>query len=260
MAQPIDILDEQESFRTPLTGSVALHAGILALAFAYTVFHGSSTVERWGDPKSLGGGAVGITAVDRIPLPSRQGRVNPVANDTESQVPSPPVKPQPKPVVREDPKAIAIKGRDAQKTAAKPQSLQKYNPVAQPKDNQVYNRDGQAMTSPMFSQAPGGGGVGSGSASPFGNRFGYYEQLIRDKVARNWRSQDLDSSVKNPVVVLFDILRTGTVQNVRISRSSGNFAADQAAQRAIVMSNPFPPLPAQYERDSATIEFVFRLQ
>jgi TonB family protein len=112
----------------------------------------------------------------------------------------------------------------------------------------------------MFSQAPGGGGVGSGSASPFGNRFGYYEQLIRDKVARNWRSQDLDATVRNPVVILFDILRTGVVQNVRVSRSSGNFAADQSAQRAIVMSNPFPPLPAQYERESATIEFVFRLQ
>jgi hypothetical protein len=154
MAQHIDNLGEQESFRTPLTGSVALHVGIVALAFAYTVFRGSSTVERWGDPKSLGGGAVGITAVERIPLPSRRGRINPVANDTESQVPSPPVKPQPKPVVREDPKPSRSRGRDAAEDGPKPQSLQKYNPVAQPKENQVYNRDGQAMTSPMFSQAP----------------------------------------------------------------------------------------------------------
>ena len=98
----------------------------------------------------------------------------------------------------------------------------------------------------MFSQAPGGGNIGSGSSSPFGNRFGYYEQLIRDKVARNWRSQDLDSSVRNPVVVTFDILRNGSIQNVRVTRPSGNFAADQSAQRAILMSNPFPPLPAQY--------------
>jgi TonB family protein len=124
----------------------------------------------------------------------------------------------------------------------------------------VYSSTGQAATSPMFSQAPGGGGVGSGSASPFGNRFGYYEQLIRDKVARNWRSQDLDSSVHNPVIVTFDILRNGSIQNARVTRSSGNFAADQSAQRAILMSNPFPPLPAQYERDVATIEFSFRLQ
>ena len=259
MTQRMDILDEQESLRTPLAGSVAAHLGIVALAFAYMSLHGGSQVERWGDPKSLGGGAVGITPVQRIPLPSRQGRVNPVANDTESQIPSAPVKPQPKQAPREDPTAIALKSRSTQKKGPQTTAPQKYA-AAPPKEHQVYSSTGQAATSPMFSQAPGGGGVGSGSASPFGNRFGYYEQLIRDKVARNWRSQDLDATVRNPVVVMFDILRTGTVQNVRVSRSSGNFAADQSAQRAIVMSNPFPPLPAQYERESATIEFVFRLQ
>ena len=82
MTQHIDILDEQESLRTPLAGSLAAHLGIVALAFAYMAFDGGSHVERWGDPKSLGGGAVGITPVQRIPLPSRQGRINPVANDT----------------------------------------------------------------------------------------------------------------------------------------------------------------------------------
>jgi protein TonB len=62
------------------------------------------------------------------------------------------------------------------------------------------------------------------------------------------------------VVVTFDILRNGSVQNVRVSRPSGNFALDQSAQRAILMSNPFPPLPAQFERDVATIDFTFRLE
>ena len=211
-------------------------------------------------PKSLGGGAVGITPVERIPIQTRQGRINPVANDTESQIPSAPVKPQPKQAVREDPKAVALKSRNAQKKPAPPTTPQTYSSIKEPRQNQVYSSTGQAATSPMFSQAPGGGGVGSGSSSPFGNRFGYYEQLIRDKVARNWRSQDLDSTVRNPVVVTFDILRNGSVQNVRVTRPSGNFAADQSAQRAILMSNPFPPLPAQYERDVATIEFSFRLQ
>ena len=137
MTQRIDILDEQESLRTPLAGSVAVHVGIAAIAFAYAAFQGSSQVERWGDPKSLGGGAVGITPVQRIPLPSRQGRVNPVANDTESQVPSAPTKPQPKPTVREDPNAIAIKSRDAQKKSASQTTPQKYTPAVQPRPNQV---------------------------------------------------------------------------------------------------------------------------
>jgi hypothetical protein len=112
----------------------------------------------------------------------------------------------------------------------------------------------------MFSQAPGGGGVGSGSRSPFGNRFGYYEQLIRDKVARNWRSQDLDSSA-NPVVVTFDILRTGTVQNVRISRSSGNFRGRPVGAARDPHVEPVSAAArAVSSGTSATIEFVFRLQ
>jgi TonB family protein len=257
MSQHADILDERESLRNPLFVSILLHAGIVVLAVVYAAV--SPKVERWGDPQSLGGGAVGITPVERIPIQSRQGRINPVANDTESQVPSAPAKPQPKQAVKEDPKAIALKSRTPAKPAPK-STPQKYSSIREPRPNQVYSSTGQAATSPMFSQAPGGGGVGSGSTSPFGNRFGYYEQLLRDRVARNWRSQDLDSTVRNPVVVTFDILRSGNVQNVRVTRSSGNFAMDQSAQRAILLSNPFPALPAQYERDSATIEFWFRLQ
>lgn len=257
MSQHADILDERESLRNPLFGSILLHSAIAALAILYAAT--SPKIERWGDPKSLGGGAVGITPVERIPIQSREGRINPVANDTESQIPSAPAKPQPKQAVKEDPKAIALKSRTPSKPA--PASTpQKYSSVKESRPNQVYSSTGQAATSPMFSQAAGGGGVGSGSTSPFGNRFGYYEQLLRDKVARNWRSQDLDSSVRNPVVVVFDILRSGNVQNVRVTQSSGNFAMDQSAQRAILMSNPFPPLPTQYERESATIEFWFRLQ
>lgn len=258
MSQHADILDERESLRSPFFGSLIVHAGVIALPFLFAFMRGN-TVEHWGDPNSLGGGAVGITPVERIPIQSRQGRINPVANDTESQIPSAPAKPQPKPALEDNRDAIALKSRNPQKKAA-PQTTQKYSPIKEPRPNQVYSSTGQAATSPLFSQAPGGGGVGSGSTSPFGNRFGYYEQLIRDKVARNWRSQDLDASVRNPVVVTFDILRNGSIQNVRVTRSSGNFGADQSAQRAILLSNPFPPLPAQYEQNVATIEFSFRLQ
>jgi protein TonB len=112
----------------------------------------------------------------------------------------------------------------------------------------------------MFTQAPGGGGVGSGTGSPFGNRFGWYEQLLRERVASKWRSQELDARIRNKVAVMFEIMRDGSIRNVKVSQSSGNFALDQSAQRAILMSNPLPPLPREFERDSALIEFWFALQ
>jgi protein TonB len=112
----------------------------------------------------------------------------------------------------------------------------------------------------MFSQARGGGGVGSGSSSPFGNRFGWYEALLRDRVAANWQSQELDAGIRNRVAVTFEILRNGSIRNVRVTQSSGNFAMDQSAQRAILMSSPLPELPREFERDSANVEFWFSLQ
>src|SRR5262245_19085479 len=85
-----DILDEHDPLKRSLVGSIGLHAGLALLATGYYWMGLGSSTSRWGDPTSLGGGAVGITPVDKIPLPQRQGRQNPLANDTESQVPSAP--------------------------------------------------------------------------------------------------------------------------------------------------------------------------
>jgi protein TonB len=259
-----DILDERESLRTPFLRSFILHLSIAALVGGWSYFHLGGKTEHWGNPTPPGAGAVSVTPVS-IPIPVKEGRVNKLANDTESQVPAPPPKPQPKPAVKPpEPDAIAIKNKK-QKQPQKPKPepptpVQKYTPVPEPKQNQVYSRTGQAANSPMFSQARGGGGVGSGSASPFGARLGWYEQLLRERVAQNWRSQDLDSRIRNRVAVSFDIRRDGSISNVRVSQSSGNFALDQSAQRAIIQSNPMPALPREFERDVASIEFWFSLQ
>ncbi len=258
-----DILDERETLGGPFVRAVGLHLGIVAMVVGWSYFELNGHVEKWGDPKSLGGGAVSITPVS-IPLPQREGRINKVANDTDSQVPAPP-KPEPKKKVKiPEPDAISLKSKvkqPKQKSKPEPEAPpRKYTNVPDPKPNQVYSRTGQALTSPTFAQAQGGGGVGSGSQSPFGNRFGWYEQLLRERVAQNWRSQELDSRIRQRVSVMFDILRNGTIRNVRVSQSSGNFALDQSAQRAIIQANPLPALPKEFERDVATIEFWFGLQ
>jgi protein TonB len=257
----VEILDERESSRGALMRSIGLHAGIAAVVVAWSTMNLGGKIERWGDPQSLGGGGITITPVQGIQLPPRTGRENRVANDTESQVPAPP-KPQPKKQARPpEPDAVPLKSKTAKaKPAPQPSSQQRYSSVPNPKPNQVYSSTGQALTSQMFTQAPGGGGIGSGTGSPFGNRFGWYEQLLRERVARNWRSQDLDARIQNKVAVTFEIVRDGSLRNIRISQSSGNFALDQSAQRAILMSNPLPALPREFERDSAMIEFWFSLQ
>jgi periplasmic protein TonB len=255
-----DILDERESLRAPLLTSLLFH-GLVFAGLAIYGLTGMSRAVQWGDEKSLGGGAVGITPVKRIPLPSREGKINPVANDTESVVPSKPVvKPEVKKAPVVDPNAIALKSkRIPKKQSDVVASTQKYTPAVKT-PNQVYSRTGAATVSPLYSQAPGGGGVGSGAASPFGHGFAWYEQLLRDKVARNWHSEELDARLQTPAVVTFELMRDGTARNVKVTQSSGNFAMDQSAQRAIMQSSPFPPLPPQFPQSSAIIEFWFRIQ
>jgi periplasmic protein TonB len=128
--------------------------------------------------------------------------------------------------------------------------------------NQLYSQSGPALVSPMMGQV-GSGGVGVGQGTPFGNRFGNYVMILRQRVAEKWRTNDVDPRIHTlptPAIVTFDLNRDGSVSNVRIAQSSGNPAMDYSAQRAIYDASPFPGLPAAYERNSANIEFWFELR
>jgi TonB family protein len=256
-----DVLDQPEQLRSSFLASIGLHVGtVLMIGLAASV--GTTARQQWGDPKSLGGGAVGITPVAHIPLPARAGIRNPVANDTESTIPSPP-KPQPKTQRPPEREAIPIKNPNAPKRAAQSRetSTQKFRPYETERPNQVYNPSGQATVSPMISLAPGAGGVGSGSQNPFGYGFAWYASLIRDKVARNWHTEQVDARLKTApdVVVVFELYRDGAVRNVKIGQPSGNFALDQSALRAVAQAAPFQPFPPNMPQNSYTINFSFSL-
>jgi protein TonB len=259
MTRP-EVLDEQERMLDPLLRSLALHGLVFGLAM-YAVWFERTQTERWGDPKTLGGGSVVITPVGKIPMPVRPSPRNPVASDTESETPAPPSKTAPKDS-QADAEAIPLKSRTVPRTTqrervAAQQRLERLAPA-----NQVYSQTGQRVSSELYTERAGAGTVGSGSGSPFGNRFGYYEQLIRERLARNWKTDELDPRLQSapPVTVSFQILRDGSVRNARIVTSSGNFLLDQSALRAVLASSPFPPLPAGFERDAALIEVWFQLK
>lgn len=263
MNRHADILDQRDSIKGPLAGSLILHGALFcALVLASTVRWGKR--DPWGDPNSFGGGAVGVTAVRSLPFPARTGPRNPVASDTSSQIPEPP-KPETRRASREDPDAIGIKTKKAppkKMTRDVARSMQGRVDQRQYSDNQVFSRTGQTATSPLFAPSPGAGGVGVGTGAPFGTRFGAYAILVRDRVAQVWRTDEVPPSIKTlpPAVVVFEILRNGQVRFIRLIQSSGNYALDTSAQRAIAKAAPFPALPAAYEGNAATIEFWFQLQ
>jgi len=242
-------------------GAVALHGAVFGTLLLWGVVL-SGTHETWGDTHA-GGGSVSINVVPKIQLPSRSGLVNPLANQTESAVPTPPPAAKPKkqaPV--EEPDAVPLKSRMHPKppeTARSAQDNWRAKQVYRP--NQLYSAAGQALVSPLYGQV-GSGGVGVGEGSPLGNRFGNYVTILRQRVAEKWRTGDVDPRIHTlpAAIVTFDLMRDGSVRNVHISQTSGNQALDYSAQRAIYDANPFPPLPAAYERNDANVEFWFELR
>jgi TonB family protein len=233
--------------------SVALHLAILGGLGAYAWWQAQD--------KSLGGKSSGVPMVGVeldavIPLPSR-GPENPLANDTPNETPqAPPEKPAPKEAPPPDPKdAIAIKSKETK-------SKQKLTPMARLKSfedlapNQLRSSSPQAASSKLMA-LKGGSEIGAAD-SPLGTRFEAYASLIQDITHRNWH---VDRSIPYPVPVTvhFDLQRDGSVRNVQLTRTSGIEALDLSVLEAVQESH-YPPLPDEYEKSSAPVEFTFRLK
>ncbi len=258
MTQRIDILDEQDSLRGPFIQSVLLHFAVgVALIVSTLTFQHSR--QSWGSASTQAGDAVPVTAVKTIPLPQRAGPVNPVANDTESQVPQPP-KPQPRQRVKApEPKAIPLKSRHVDTRSLEDMNPQRYRPQP-PLPNQVFSQQAPAAVSPMF-EKPGSGAVGVGPNSILGNQFGAYADLVIKRVTDKWQTNGLGGIHSAPMVVItFDILRDGSVRNAKVAQRSGIDTLDYSALRAVTDAAPFQPLPAQYSGSVASVELRFQLQ
>lgn len=256
-----DILDEREGMKRPFTGSLLLHAAVFLSAAAYNWLEGRPR-DSFGDPNALGGASTVITPVAKIPLPPKSGMVNPVANDTESQAPAAP-KPEPK-TQRDDRAAIELatkKKLEEAKKKNRPATKTYQDPLAQ-RPNQIYSESGRQAVSPNYDLNSSGSGVGIGQGNPFGNRFGYYANIIRERVAQAWKpsQQDPRARAAPPVILTFSIYRDGRAGDIKVIQSSGNPTLDYSAQRAILEASPFPPLPQGFERNAATIEFQFQLK
>ncbi len=251
MTARVDILDEQEPLKKPFWGSVTLHISIAALllSYSYLGLGKSNSPPLFGDPHGGGLGSVAVNVVPSIKLPSREGRENPVANQSESSVPEP--KPQKKAVEKvkaPEPDAIPIKSKAAKKQPHAP--------------NQLTSTVGQSLTSRMLNMQ-GGGGLQIGNDSPLGQQFGWYAKLIRDRVASKWQNSEFDSRQSIPAaVVSFTIRRDGSLApgSVKITGTSGNPALDISAQRAIYDAAPFPALPPEFTKNEAQVELRFNLK
>jgi protein TonB len=248
--------EQTEPTGKAFAGSLLTHGAIAGL-FMLSGF--LKLNNNWGAPRASSG-SVGVGIVKTIPIPRREGPVNPLANDTKSIVPQESAPPQPKPQVKApEPDAIPLRNRfeKPEKKSPRPQAEQAFK-AQQYQSNQVYSKSPQAANSAMFGMQ-GAGGIDIGPASVLGNRFGGYVQLMRDRIAQHWATADVRALPSQKCAITFTIARNGSVSNVQVSQPSGNYLLDTSAKRAILDANPLPALPSQFDRNEATVELWFQL-
>lgn len=253
-----DVFDRPQPLSGSFAQSLLLHGSVAALVIVVQLGFLGPVRETFGDPNPTMGGSVGISPVRTIPLPSRSGRPNPVANDTQSQVPQA-SKPAPRDQTQTPPPeetAIPLQGQPRPRE----NTSRRRNPAETP-DNQVFSSSGDRVVSPLYGGAGGQGG-GIGVTTPFGNRFGYYAQQVRDMLQRSWRTDRIPPGISSapPVHVSFLISRDGSISNVRIDVASGVSAVDISVLRAVQDVGRFPPLPRGFERNEARVEIAFEFR
>jgi TonB family protein len=88
--------------------------------------------------------------------------------------------------------------------------------------------------------------------------FAYYLQLVRDRIATNWSPPSgMVSGGTVRTVVYFRIGRGGDVSSVRLESASGSEFFDRAAVRAVMVSDPMPPLPLGFGGGELGVHFGF---
>ncbi len=89
--------------------------------------------------------------------------------------------------------------------------------------------------------------------------FGPYLQRILQEVRQNWYLLIPESAEmkKGKLAIEFAITKDGKVADMRLVASSGDVALDRPAWGSITNSNPFPPLPAEFNGPFLALRFRY---
>ena len=99
------------------------------------------------------------------------------------------------------------------------------------------------------------------ASDPMGADFRPYMRQILQTIKRNWLAvypEAARQGTRGEVVLLFRIVKDGTVAKVSFSTESGAKALDQAAVAAISASNPLLPLPREFKGSQIVLRMTFK--
>jgi TonB family protein len=105
-----------------------------------------------------------------------------------------------------------------------------------------------------FGLTTGGGGGTSGYLDVANFCCPDYLSTMTQLVQRNWSA---NQNVAGRTVIKFTVQRDGRLTDVQIQETSGYFALDQTAQRAVLLTRQLPPLPAAFTEPALTVHLTF---
>jgi outer membrane biosynthesis protein TonB len=209
--------------------SFFIHAAIVAAAlFIYSVASPRVSVPPFYNVK-----LVGLPA-DIAPTPVRQTATLPPPTPREER------KAEPKKTIKT---TLKVASTTAKKSAMPEISNQKQKPKTE-----VIKPSEPAEAQSQKSAAKTEGVSLPTTQEEF--KYLWYLNSVKDKIGQNWRPPpDAKDAMAR---VIFSINRSGWVLGVDIDRdhSNGSTIFIQAAIRAIQSSNPFPPLPEEFGKQS----------
>jgi TonB family protein len=231
--------------------SFFLHAAIVGVAlfvhffvFPKVVLLPAYQVKLVGQPKAS------------VPTPAAPApAAAPAASKKETK---PAVKPSPK----SKKEVVALKKAAPKKDLVPDLTRQKKTPVPV---EQTRSGEAAPQKSPAVPAVPAAGPATTGKKSEGVDvttpqqdfKYSYYIDTVTNQIKQNWNPPPDSSNAKARVI--FKVNRSGWVVSVDLDKehSNASFPFQQAALRAIRASNPFPPLPEEYFKQS--LEFTVDL-
>ncbi len=248
----------ERGLRAPVVVSASCHVGLVALSVGWGVLNPTISL---GSRDA--GGAGGIVAVSAVPVSvARAEDLNPVANPTDHNVPAPTEFRRSTELEEPEPDDASVPDTGARKAPEQTERSVGQRSAGETESNQLRSSRGAALSSELYRPAPGGAmGISGEGGGPFGTRFGWYAQILQRAIGQQWRRElgKVAGGSSKPVVTSFVIQRTGRIEQVTISESSGNRSLDYSAVRAIRGASPVPPLPPALGKRTVVIEMHFRL-
>ncbi len=219
--------------------SFFLHAAVVAAALLlYTVVTPKAYVPPFYEVKLVGLPAEIAPLPQAVQSPPSMEAPTPEAPKTKAPAP-------PKPTVKKALLKAKKASHKAVKAAAKKGTIPELNQKPKAAVEQEKPAEAPGETTPG---AKSEGIALQTTQQDF--KFPWYLGLVREKIGQNWRPPPDAKDAKARVI--FKINRSGWVGEVNLDEehSVGTYGFKAAAIRAIRSSNPFPPLPEDFAKQS----------